>query len=61
MTVIATTSNSIYFECIVTGIVSSIGGLTEDVYKHASTSLLQFMKQSTTDRKEQLLNYLLQI
>ena len=61
MNVILLTNTTIYFECIVTGIVSSIGGLTEDVYKYSSSSLLQFMKQSSSERKEQVLMYLLQL
>jgi hypothetical protein len=59
--VISVTNNVKYTECIITGIVSSIGGLTEDVYRYSSSSLLQLMKKSSLDRKERILMYLLQL
>jgi hypothetical protein len=61
MRVISCTNINVYFECIITGIVSSIGGLSEDVYKHSSSALLHCMKQSTSDKREQLLMFLLKL
>jgi hypothetical protein len=52
-------AGSIYFDNIISGIVLSIGGLTETVSKQASASLLQWAKEGDGSQREKLWNFLL--
>lgn len=57
----ASLSEQSYFENVIAGIVTSVGGLTEDVSKNASLSLLHWAKEGTSERREHLSSGLLRL
>lgn len=50
-----------YFEFLASGIVASVGSLTSDVSKHASMSLVRWMKHGDIDRRTKMGEFLISL
>ncbi|XP_008554133.1 tubulin-specific chaperone D [Microplitis demolitor] len=50
-----------YMECILRGIIFSIGGLSESLVKHSSTSLFSYLNETDEKRLRELCNEILNI